>query len=155
MKKAELFFSALQVPVDYAMVVLAGVVAFFLRRTELVQEVRPILYDFSPREYLQILLLVAAYFVAVFAIEGLYNIRSNKGKVMEVYRVARATTIALMGIVLVLFLEPDWFSSRFVILTGAALTVFFVSIARIVLRYFQLFLLVKTGIGVRRLLLIG
>jgi exopolysaccharide biosynthesis polyprenyl glycosylphosphotransferase len=155
MKKAELFFSALQVPVDYVMVMMAGVVAFFLRRTELVQEVRPILYDFSPREYLEILLLVAAYFIAVFAIEGLYNIRSNRGKVMEIYRVARATAIALMGIVLVLFLEPDWFSSRFVILTGAVLAVVFVSGSRIMLRYFQLFLLVKTGIGTRRLLLIG
>ncbi|MDZ7611272.1 MAG: sugar transferase [Candidatus Moranbacteria bacterium] len=155
MKKAELFFSALQVPVDYVMLVLAGSVAFYLRRADVVQEVKPILYDLSVREFLQILLLAAAYFVAVFAIEGLYNIRSNKGKVMEIYRVGRATLIALMGIVLVLFLEQDWFSSRFVILTGAVLAVVFVSAARIALRYFQLYLMAVSGIGVRKVLLIG
>lgn len=155
MKKAELFFSAVQVPIDYGVLVLSGVIAFYLRKTQAVQGLQPLLYEFSIREYLQILLVVAAFFVIIFAIEGLYRIQSNKGKLGEIYRVGRAMSIGLMVIVLVLFLEPEWFSSRFVILTGAVLGVFLVSLARMSLRSFQTFLLTKKGIGIRRLLLIG
>ncbi len=155
MKKAELFFSAFQVPVDYFMLVLSGIIAFYLRRTQAIQDWRPILYDFSIREYLQILLVVAAFFVIVFALEGLYNIKSNRGKLAELYRVARAFTIGLMAIVLVLFLVPAWFSSRFIILMSAGIGVVLVSLARVGLRNFQMYLLVKKGIGVRRLFLLG
>jgi exopolysaccharide biosynthesis polyprenyl glycosylphosphotransferase len=155
MKKAELFFSAFQVPIDYFMLVLAGLVAFYLRRSQTVQEFQPLLYEFSIREYLQVLLVAAAFFVVIFAIEGLYRIQSNKSKVMELYQVSRAILIGFMGIVLILFLEPDWFSSRFVILTSAFLAIFFVSLARYSLRSFQAYLMIKKGIGVRRLLLIG
>ncbi len=155
MKKAELFFSALQVPIDYCMLILSGMLAFYLRKTQAVQGLRPLLYDFSIREYLQILLVVAAFFVFVFAVEGLYSLRSNKGKLMELYRVARAFTIGLMGIVLALFLKPEWFSSRFIILMGAVIGVILVSLARVGLRNFQMYLLVKKKIGVRRLFLLG
>ncbi len=155
MKKAELFFSALQVPVDYFMLVLSGVLAFYLRKTQAVQELQPLLYEFSVREYLEVLLVVASFFVIIFTIEGLYRIHSNKSKLIEIYRVGRAVSIGLMVIVLILFLEPDWFSSRFVILTGAFLAVILVSMARFGLRSFQIYLLVNKGIGTRRLLLLG
>lgn len=155
MKKAELFFSALQVPIDYFMLVLSGLLAFYLRKTQAVQDFQPLLYYFSIREYLQMLLVVAAFFVFVFAVEGLYKIQSNKSKLGELYRVARAMAIGLMVIVLILFLEPDWFSSRFVILTGAVFGAIMVSLARVSLRNFQSYLLVKKGIGVRRLFLLG
>jgi exopolysaccharide biosynthesis polyprenyl glycosylphosphotransferase len=155
MKKAELFFSAVQLPIDYGMLILGGVLAFYLRRTQAVQGLQPLLYEFSIREYLQILLVVAAFFVIIFAIEGLYKIQSNKGKLGELYRVIRAMSVGLMVIVLGLFLQPEWFSSRFIILTGAALGVVFVSLARVSLRSYQTYLLVKKRIGVRRLLLIG
>ena len=155
MKKAELFFSAFQVPVDYIMLVLSGIIAFYLRKTQAIQGLRPILYDFSIREYLQILLVVAAFFVIVFALESLYSIKSNKGKLAELYRVARAFTIGLMAIVMILFLVPEWFSSRFIILMSAGIGVILVSLARVGLRNFQMYLLVKKGIGVRRLFLLG
>lgn len=155
MKKAELFFSALQVPVDYFMLIVSGVLAFYLRKTQAVQELQPLLYEFSVREYLEVLLVVASFFIIIFAIEGLYRIQSNKSKLGEIYRVGRAVSIGLMVIVLILFLEPDWFSSRFVILTGAFLAVILISAARFGLRSFQTYLLVHRGIGARRLVLIG
>jgi len=155
MKKAELFFSALRVPVDYFVLVFSGLLAFYLRRTAFVQDLRPILYDFSIRAYLQILLVVAAFFVIVFAMEGLYSIQSNRGKLMEIYRVARASIIGFMVIVLALFFKPDWFSSRFIILMGAVIGIVLVSLSRVGLRAFQTYLLVHKGVGVRRLFLVG
>lgn len=155
MKKSELFFSALQVPIDYAMLILAGLAAFYLRRAESVQEIKPILYDFTLRQYVQVLLLVAAYFVVVYAIDGLYNIRATKRTLKESYLVFRATAIGLMIIVIGVFLNPDWYSSRFVILAGGFFAIIFVSFARIWLGYLQRYLLVKKGLGVHRLVLVG
>lgn len=155
MKKSELLFNALQVLVDYIMIMLAGLMAFFLRSSQSVQEIKPILYDFTIREYIQALLLVAAYFVIVYAIDGLYDTRATKRTFKESYRVFRATAIGLMIIVVGIFLNREWYSSRFVILTGGLFAVFFVSFARIMLGKLQRHLLVKKGIGIHRLLLIG
>jgi exopolysaccharide biosynthesis polyprenyl glycosylphosphotransferase len=93
--------------------------------------------------------------VVIFALEGLYKIQFTKGRLMELYQVTRAIIIGLMGIVLILFLKPEWFSSRFVILTGAIIAVFLISLARMSLRSFQIYLLTKKAIGTRRLFLIG
>jgi exopolysaccharide biosynthesis polyprenyl glycosylphosphotransferase len=155
MKKSELFFSALQVPVDFAMVVFAGLTAFFLRRWDEVIRFKPILYEYSLREYLQALVLVGAYFVIVYAIDGLYNTRATRRTLGEIYSVFRATMIGLMIIVVGIFLNPDWYSSRFVVLAGGSFVVIFVSLARILLGFIQRRLLIKKGIGVHRLVLVG
>jgi len=155
MKKSELFFSALQVPIDYLMLFLAGMAAFFLRRSESVREIKPILYSYSLREYSQVLLVIAAFFVLVYAIDGLYDIRATKRTLKEIYRVFRATTIGLMVIIVGVFLNREWFSSRFVILAGGLLAIIFVSAARLMLGRVQRYLLAKKEIGVHRLLLLG
>ncbi len=155
MKKSELFFSALQIPVDYAMLVLAGVVAFLLRGSESVTGLKPVLYDFSVREYMQIMLIVAAFFVFVFAIEGLYLIKATRKFTKSIYRVSRAIIIGLMIIIVGVFINRDWYSSRFVILAGGIFAIVFVSLARIFLGYIQRYLLMKKGIGIHRLALIG
>jgi exopolysaccharide biosynthesis polyprenyl glycosylphosphotransferase len=155
MKKSELFFSALQIPVDYAMLVLAGVVAFMLRGSESITGLKPVLYEFSVREYMQIILIVAAFFVVVFAIEGLYVVKSNRKFSKSFYRVSRAVVIGLMIIIVGIFIDRDWYSSRFVIMAGGVFAIVFVSFARISLGYFQRYLLMKKGIGINRLVLVG
>lgn len=156
MKKSELFFSALQVPVDYIMIVLAGLAAFFLRTTEEVSDIiQPIPVVFPLREYVPLLLATAAGFVVVYAIDGLYNIRSTKRTLMEVYHVFRATTIGIMIIMIGFFINRDIYSSRFVIIVGGVLIIAFVSLARIGLGYMQRYLMTTRGIGVHRVLLIG
>ena len=155
MKKSELFFSALQVPVDYLMLVLAGALSFWLRGAEEIRAIAPLDYVFSPRQYAQILLTTGAFFILIFALDGMYYIRSNKSTGKELYRVFRAVSIGLMLIVLGLFLNRDWYSSRFVILTGGVFAILLISFSRILLRAFQRYLLMKKGIGVHRLVLIG
>jgi len=93
MKKIELFFSALRVPVDYLMIVLAGILAYFLRIAQPVKELRPLLYEFGLRQYAEILLIMGGVFVIIFSIEGLYDVRStkkityNKSNVKQGYRI--------------------------------------------------------------------
>lgn len=155
MKKSELFFNALQVLVDYIVLILAGLFAFWLRSSEGIQEIKPLLYEFTIRQYTQMLLIVAAYFVIVYAVDGLYDMRATKRTLKELYRVFRATTIGLMIIVIAIFLNREWYSSRFVILAGGFFAIIFVSLARIGLAKLQKHFLIKKGIGVHRLLLVG
>lgn len=155
MKKSELFFSALQVPIDYIMIVLAGALSFWLRGAEEVRAIAPLNYVFSPRQYAQILLITATFFVAVFALDGMYFIRSNKSIGKEIYRVFRAMTIGLILIVLGIFFNRDWYSSRFVIIFGGVFAILLISFSRILLRALQRYLLIKKGVGVHRLVLVG
>jgi len=155
MKKSELFFSALQVPIDYMMIILAGIVAYAWRVSERIQGIKSIEYQFSIRQFVEMLLVIAAFFIVVYAFDGLYDIRSTKRTTREIYRVFRATMFGLMIIIVGIFVDRDIFSSRFIILAGGFFVVVFVSFGRMFVGFFQRYLLVAREIGVHKLLLIG
>lgn len=159
MKKSELFFSALQVPIDYIMLVFAGLTAYIWRTSENIKGIKAIqseaAEEFSKGSFVEMLLVIAALFVLVYAFEGLYDIRSTKRTSREVYRVFRATTLGLMIIIIGIFFDREFFSSRFIILAGGFFAIVFVSVGRVMVGFFQRYLLVKKEIGIHRLLLIG
>lgn len=140
---------------DYIMIVCGGLAAYFLRVNPSVQEIKPIFYQFSLRQYAEMLLVIGVFFVLIYAIDGLYNIRATKRTLREIYFVFRATAIGLTIIIVGLFLDRDLFSSRFIILGGGLMVVLFVSFGRMILGFIQRKLLIVKGIGVHRLLVIG
>ncbi|MFC1609059.1 sugar transferase [Patescibacteria group bacterium] len=158
MKKSELFFSAVQVPVDFLMVLLASATAFWIREYPATLELFRLNHlsatvNFS--EFVRIALMVAPIFVIVYAIEGLYNIRATRKFWKEFFRVFITTSIGLMVIIVLIFLKREWFSSRFIILLAWMLVTFYVSFGRLMMNSIQKWLLVKKDIGVHRVLLIG
>jgi exopolysaccharide biosynthesis polyprenyl glycosylphosphotransferase len=155
MKKSELFFSAVQVPVDFLMIVLAGISAFAIRNVPEILALKPKLYNFSFESYIKIVLSIAPFFLLIYALEGLYDIRSTRKFWKEALKIFTATSIGLVIIIVTIFLKREWFSSRFVILAAWGLGVFYVMVARYAIQLFQKWLLRKKGIGVHRLLLIG
>jgi exopolysaccharide biosynthesis polyprenyl glycosylphosphotransferase len=155
MKKSELFFSAIQVPVDFAMILAAAVTAFAVRNIPQIIALKPKLYEYPFESYLKIIFLIAPFFLLIFALEGLYDIRSTRKFWREAAKVFVATSIALVIVIVTIFLKRQWFSSRFIIMAGWMFTVFYVILARLVLQQIQKYLLVKKKIGVHRLLLIG
>ena len=157
MKKSELFFSALQVPVDYLMILLAGVTVYYWRFSARMLELYPMpAGEIIPRgQYARIILVVATLFVLMYAIDGLYKIKTTKKTLRQVYQIFRATAIVVMVIIVLFFLNREVFSSRFIILVGGALVFIFVSLGRILLGKLQQYLMKKKGVGKHRLLLIG
>ncbi len=155
MKKSELFFSAVQVPVDFLMIILAAISAFMVRDIPQILALKPKLYFFPFDQYLKIIFLVTPLFILIYAIEGLYDIRATRKLWQEVLKVFSATSVALVAIIVAIFLKREWFSSRFIILVGWILAVFFVTFGRIFLRSVQKIILQKKGIGIHRVLLIG
>ena len=155
MKKSELFFSAIQVPTDFLMIILASVAAFAIRNIPEIMILKPKLYNFPFDDYMKVVFFVAPFFLLIYAIEGLYNIKSTRSFWKEAWRVMVATSIGLVIIIIAIFLKREWFSSRFVILAAWGMATFFVISARLFLHLVQKWLLRKYEIGVHRVLLIG
>lgn len=158
MKRSELFFSVIRVPVDYGMIVLAAITAFTIRdlpETRMFFELGRIGRTFSFEEYFLLALFVAPFFLLIYAFEGLYDIRATRRFWQEAYKVFSATTIALIVLIIAVFLKREWFSSRFIILLAWSLSVVFVIAGRLLIHSIQRWLLVSRGTGVHRVLLIG
>lgn len=155
MKRSELFFSALQVPVDFAMIILAAFTAFYIRNIPEFFAGRPKLYNYPLDIYLKIALAITPLFIVIYALQGLYTIKATRKFWKEAVNVFLATSIGLVVIIVAIFLQREWFSSRFVILSAWGLAVIYVVIARYLIQLIQKWILRTKGIGVHRVLLIG
>jgi exopolysaccharide biosynthesis polyprenyl glycosylphosphotransferase len=154
MKQSELFFSFLLVPLDFLMIILAGISAYYLRFASLATEIRPVIFSLPFGDYFQILLLIAFAWLIIFALAGLYSIKASRRLTAEVYRVILACSTGLMLIVIMIFAFRELFSSRFIVLAGWLLAIVYISFARIIIRLVQRILL-RYGIGVHKIVLVG
>ncbi len=155
MKRSEIFFSAILVPMDFLMIVLAAASAYFLRLMPMFQDYVSRVFSLSFNDYIFFSVVVAPLFILILALDGLYNMRATRRVWQELYGVARAITIGLIILMVAVFLQREWFSSRFVILVGWALAVFYLVTARFIVQRIQKWLLVHEGMGMHRVLLIG
>ena len=154
-KRSELVFSAVQVPVDAIMIILASLSAFAIRNIPEILSLKPKLYNFPLKVYLTVILMMAPVVILIYAIEGLYNLQVTRKFWHEALKVFSATSIALVVVIVSIFLKREFFSSRFVILAAWVLIVVFVSVGRYLLRKIQKKLLISRGMGVHQVLLIG
>ncbi|HPY08430.1 MAG: sugar transferase [Patescibacteria group bacterium] len=154
MKKIELFFSSLFIPVDFAMIVLAGVSAYYLRFSERTVSWRPIIFNLPFPEYFRSLLVIAVLWILIFALSGLYQIRSARKLTQEISRIIIACAAGLALVAIIIFFRRDLFDSRFIVLAGFVFAIIYVSAAHIFIRWLQRRLFVF-GIGVRKVILVG
>lgn len=153
MKRSELFFSAVLIPLDYLMIVLAGLSAYALRFGA-VNEIRPVVFAIPFRGYVNIVLIVAGIWMIVFAISGLYSQRSTRKFFQEVSKIVLAGSAAIMVVIILIFLRRELFSSRFIVLSGWALGMLYVMAGRVVVRLFERVLL-ERNIGAHRVVIVG
>jgi exopolysaccharide biosynthesis polyprenyl glycosylphosphotransferase len=156
MKKADLFFNVARVPVDFTMLVAAGVATYFLR-TQILDVFRPVAFTFNLPliVYLPIVVGVAGLFMALFAISGLYSMRVRTTLTTEFLRIAVASSAAIMLLIVYIFLRQELFNSRFLVLGGWFIAIIFVFVGRILIRQAQRYFVSKFGFGVHRLMVIG
>ncbi|MDD5566934.1 MAG: sugar transferase [Patescibacteria group bacterium] len=153
MKRSELVFSAILVPVDYLMILVSGLVAYRLRFSE-IATLRPVVYELPLREYFSILLIVGVVWVVVFIFSGLYAIQSTRRFLDEFVKIILGCSTGVLLIILLIFFQRELFSSRFIILGGWVLAMVFVSLGRLVVRNIQ-HSLFRRGYGLRNVVLIG
>jgi len=154
MKKSELLFVIILLPIDFLMVVLAALSAYSLRVGSFVTEIRPVIYALSFSEYLFYSLLVALGCLFIFALAGLYAIESGRKFAQELSKIFFACSTAVLVIIVAIFLKRELFSSRFIILAAWGFSIIYVTIGRIIIYKIQKYLL-KLGYGAKKIIVIG
>jgi len=156
MKKGELVFSALLLPVDFLMLILAGIATYFLR-TKILSAFRPVLFQFNLPfgRYLILVIFVSIIFIAAYAVSGLYKLQSTRKTITEFFRVVIASSAAIMVVIIYIFLQQTLFNSRFLVLGAWFLAVVFVSLGRLFMHYLQRFLVSRYDFGIHKVMVIG
>lgn len=154
MKKSELFFSFLLIPVDFAMILLAALFAYYLRFSQIITEIKPAIYSFTLKEYLIWAAIIAAVTLGVFVLTGLYNLKTTRGGIREAYRVFISISTVMMALIVLLFFKREFFSSRFIFLVAWILAIVLIILGRFAIRLSQRALL-KYGYGIHRIAIIG
>jgi len=153
MKKTELTFAVISVPLDYLMIVLAALAAYFLRFGRLITGIRPVIFELPLKQYLFLVSLIAIGWLFIFALSGLYNIK-RKRFIDEISKIFLACSTSILAVIVIMFFSRELFSSRFILLAAWLFSIVFVSAGRIIIRITQRFLL-KRNIGSRKVIIIG
>jgi len=157
MKRSELIFGALLVPVDFLMILVAGISAYFLRISPWAAQWRPVLFEQSLpfARFLIILIGVAVFTLIIFALSGLYKIRASRKLFEEFFQVAISASATILAIIVFLFLIGREFESRFLVLATWLLMIFFVFLGRFFIKKLQRYLVGKYNIGTHNILVVG
>ncbi len=153
MKKSELAFSALLVPLDYVALIAAGLTAYEIRFAA-ITGLRPVTEVISHATYVNLLLVIAAIWIGIFALTGMYTIRATRRAIDEMSSIFMACSTGVLLIIVSIFFQRELFASRFVVLASWVLAVVYVVVERLIVRGIQHSVLSR-GIGAHYLVVIG
>jgi len=156
MKKADLFFNVLRLPMDFLMLLAAGATTYIFR-TEILRTFRPVLFEFNLplMKYLYLVVFVSVLFIVSYAISGLYSMRVRMGIAEEFSKILVASSAAIMTIIVYIFLRQELFNSRFLVLGGWFFAILFVFLGRMLVRYLQIFFVSKYDFGIHKIMVVG
>jgi len=154
MKRSELLFTAIKPPLDYLALIFAAFVAYFIRYLPYIQNIRPVAFDLPFNRYFSLAMIIAVFWLIIFALSGLYHFRSSRKLREEFGRIFVACSAGLALILAVMVFSRYLFDSRFIILTAWGLAILFVTIDRLIIRTAKK-IAYKVGFGVHRIVIIG
>lgn len=154
MKRTELALMVLQVPLDYIMLLLAGISAYYLRFTDWAIALKPVVFDLTLSEFGSYISLVAFGWIVIFAFVGLYSTNPNRRFASDMMRLIVGVGVGLAGVALYVMFTQQLFDSRFLVAAGAGFSVLYVAIGRFVMRGIK-GVLYRVGIGLRKVAIIG
>ena len=156
MKKADLFFNVLRLPMDFLMLLVAGAATYILR-TEILRTFRPVFFEFNLPlvKYLYLVVFVSVLFILSYAISGLYSMRVRIGVAEEFSKILISSSAAIMTVIVYIFLRQELFNSRFLVLGSWFFAVLFVLLGRTLVRYLQVFFVSKYSFGVHKIMIVG
>lgn len=148
MKRSELAFVLARIPLDAIALIIAFSLAYFTRLQS------GVVYVWDFQTFIRFILAFVPFWLALFALEGLYRIKASKRLVEEFGKVFLGVSSALMLLVLWIFLSRTEFFSRLVVVYGFVYSILFVFALRFILRLIQRHFF-KFGVGVHRVAVIG
>jgi len=155
MKKSEIFFATILVPIDYGLLVLAGISAYFLRYSDLYQQqIREVVFSLEFGQYLQYIFIIAAIWISIFAVSGLFSMHPRGSIFGLLNKVFLACSTGTLLVIVLFFFSRELFSSRFIILAGWVISIIYISIAHLLGRYIEQLLYLR-DMGTHRVVLVG
>lgn len=154
MKRSEIILMVLQVPIDFLLLFLAAVSAYYLRFTDWAIGLRPVIFELTLLDFLQIVSLVGLGWLIIFAFVGLYSTNPNRKLSRDLTRVILACSAGLAAVAVYVMFAQQQFDSRFLVAASWGFAVVYVSLGRIIMRGIK-GLLYRAGIGLRRVVIIG
>lgn len=157
MKKSELIFGTLLVPVDFLMILAAGIVVYSLRTSSWIAQWRPVLFNLNLpfSRFFGILIIADIFTLIIFALSGLYKIKASRRLFEEFSHVAISASASVLVLIVLLFLRGQEFESRFIILATWIAGILFVFIGRFFVKKIQRYLVGRYNIGTHNILVIG
>ncbi len=157
MTKSQLIFNSILAPVDFLMMILAGISAYYLRTSKWLSNIRPVLFELSMpfEKYLGLVITVSLFSLIVFAILGLYSMKTNGYGLSKAFQIAIAVSASILSIIIYIFLRGEFFNSRFIILAAWLFAIIYVNIGRLIVQIIQHYFLTKSNFGINRVLLLG
>ncbi|MBF8280963.1 MAG: Bac transf protein [Candidatus Magasanikbacteria bacterium] len=154
MKRSELIFTALLLPIDFLALLAAGALAYFLRFAPLIVGVRQVRFTLTFEQFFPVVALTALGWMIIFALNGLYSIDPNRKFAAELSKIFFGSAVGLAAITIYSFFRAELFNSRFIVLAAWALAIITVSLGHLLVRLLKL-ALASRGIGTRHVVVIG
>lgn len=155
MKKSELIFNVILVPLDFIAIVSAAFLTYYLRyNTELFQSLFPVGLRFDFGIYLIDVFIGAVFFILFLAFNGLYVLKNTRRIYGELFKVFVSISSATLALIIILFFTEQDETSRFLIIGIWILATILISIERTILRFVQRELF-RRGFYTRKIVLIG
>jgi len=158
MKRFEIFFGVIKVPVDFIMTILAFLAAYELRLvTEPIRGIAmPIDYSILPtiREYLDFSAAAALALIVIFTIGRMYSFKSTVSFFKEINRSILLCIIWAMAMVTYFFFTRTFPFSRLAIIYSWGLAFVFIACGKALVRTAEIIIL-RMGIGKRRVVFVG
>ena len=106
-------------PVDFILVVAAGISAYWLRYSAIYEKyIREVVFNLSWGEYFKVLAVAAFVWLVIFALAGLYSMRPDR-KMFDVFsQIFLACSTGTLIVIVTFFFSRELFSSRFIILAA-------------------------------------
>lgn len=152
-RRLDLFFTALLLPLDALSLFSAAVSAYALRFSKYVTDVRPIFQNVNFQTYLTTCAFFVVMWMIIFAIAGLYSPTLRRAW-NELGRIIISCASGTMLVIATVFFRREITASRFIILAVFGFSVLFVWISRLILRTFR-HMLLSARIGHRHVAIIG
>jgi exopolysaccharide biosynthesis polyprenyl glycosylphosphotransferase len=153
MRRLDLAFAALLLPIDALALFSAAISAYALRYSDAVVGIRPIFTDVSFEMYLGWSAIFVGVWMALFMLAGLYTIQPRRFW-STIGRVLLASTAGIMIVVATVFFGQAFTTSRFILLAVWGFATAYVIVGRTFLHLARRSLL-RHGIGHRKLVVIG
>ncbi|MFA6522423.1 MAG: sugar transferase [Patescibacteria group bacterium] len=153
MKRVDLFFSAMLLPLDYVTLLGAAIAGYSIRFLPIFTSIRPVTFNLTLSDYSAMVVPLALVWIGIFAVSGLYAIKTRR-LATEAARICIAVCAGIAIVLGIAFFSRELFDSRFIVLAVWAFAILFMMAERFLIRMIQRSLY-SIGIGTKYVVIIG